>query len=342
MSSDRITLWDLCRTDGPSGELGMAYEFLSSAGCLKERQIIAPPQFLFFSHLIRKETGGVGIPDAIVILDEGDDRQLEGMTCAQRTDLFREFREAGVAGVFLCHNLSVPDDILSVCDELELPLIRVSHSAKILVDNLLELFHILTVSSRIIHGNMMDVFGLGLLIIGKSGIGKSECCLDLITKGHRLVADDSIRLYKNRHGTITATASRSVASAWMEIRGVGIIDVDLLYGISALRTRKDVDLVVELMDWDSWRKDAMNGGTPRLTREDIRRMEALNQTDAVQPHADDTPTMEVFGVQIPLVRIPVGPGRSIANLVEVSARKHLLALARKRGQVNLENWEKNV
>jgi len=285
--------------------------------------LASPPQILHMSHLLEAGAGRT-LPGSLVIMKPEDLPGLErgqGDACA----FFKGVHENGAACIIMSNGGVLPEYIVSFCIEHTIPLMRVRVSARILIDNLLEIFHVRTASSRIVHGNMVDVFGLGILILGRSGIGKSECCLDLITKGHRLIADDSVRLYKNRHGKISGTAAKAFAADWMEIRGVGIIDVDLLYGVSALRKEKDLDLVIELMEWDDWRKEMNQDGFERLSAEDLGRFEKVSG-NSPEESADPSLqlTREYFGVHVPLVRIPVGPGRSIANLIEVSARKQLL------------------
>ncbi len=311
---------------------GVSYEFLVESECLDRIRLAYPPELVFLQHLLDEGCLSRVLPGSIIIMLPEDIERLPQDEEAL-AELAGSFKEAGTACLIMAEDGEIPEVMLNVLRARSLPLMRVRVGGKILVDNLLESFHLLTVDTRTIHGNMMDVFGLGLLILGRSGIGKSECCLDLLTKGHRLVADDSVRLYKNRHGRITATAAREFSGSWMEIRGVGIIDVDMLYGVSALRNEKDLDLVVEMVLWDEWRADMK--GKERLSSEDLKRFDASPRSDS--DTGDPKLTREFFGVHVPLIRIPVGPGRSIANLIEVSARKYLLALSQSRTQMIRNN-----
>jgi HPr kinase/phosphorylase len=147
-----------------------------------------------------------------------------------------------------------------------------------------------------LHGVMVDVLGIGILMIGKSGIGKSETALDLVVRGHRLVADDVILV--RRHGRQLSGRGAGILGHHMEIRGLGIINIKDLFGISAVRESKVVDLICELHEWDG------NAEYDRLGIED--RVETLLEID------------------VPKIQLPVRPGRSLATLIEVAARNQLL------------------
>jgi HPr kinase/phosphorylase len=147
-----------------------------------------------------------------------------------------------------------------------------------------------------VHGVLLDVLGIGVLVVGKSGIGKSETALDLVVRGHRLVADDVIRI--RRQGTGIVGRSAGVLGHHMEIRGIGIINVKDLFGIAAVRETKKIELVIELREWSA--------------DEEYDRLGFDDRTD------------EFLGCAIPALRLPVRPGRNLATLVEVAARNQLL------------------
>ncbi len=147
-----------------------------------------------------------------------------------------------------------------------------------------------------LHGVMVDVLGIGVLMVGKSGIGKSETALDLVVRGHRLVADDVILV--RRHGRQLSGRGAGILGHHMEIRGLGIINIKDLFGIASVRESKVVDLIAELHEWD---------GTAEYDRLGIEdRVEALLEID------------------VPKIQLPVRPGRSLATLIEVAARNQLL------------------
>jgi HPr kinase/phosphorylase len=151
----------------------------------------------------------------------------------------------------------------------------------------------------LLHGDLVEMYGLGVLILGKSGIGKSEAALDLVSRGHRLVADDVVQLRRISPTMLRGQAAR-LLEHHMEIRGVGVIDVEALFGTLATVDEGEVDLIVELVEWP--------GAPDRLGLIEEQRA--------------------VLDVELPVVKLPVRPGRSIALLIETAARNHLL---RRRG-----------
>jgi HPr kinase/phosphorylase len=149
----------------------------------------------------------------------------------------------------------------------------------------------------IVHGVLMDILGLGVLVVGESGIGKSECALDLVVRGHRLVADDVVELHCRAESFLIGTCPE-LTRHHMEIRGLGLINVQDLFGVASTRSSKRVELVVQLERWEPGRE------YERLGLDDV--------------------FYEVLGSRIPMIRMPVAPGRNVSILVEVAARNQLL------------------
>ncbi len=297
------------------------FRLLTEIRYLDEICLASPMEIHRFQHLLEKGVENA-LPGAVLIMVPDDMRRLE----LDPVSIAKKLKNANVACVFVTEGEPVPEKWIMEFQRVGLPLIHVEMNDKMLTDTLYDVFHLLTVETKTVHGNMMDLFGIGILILGRSGIGKSECCLDLIMKGHRLISDDSTLLYKSRQGGLTATASKRFAGGWMEIRGVGIIDVDLLFGIAALRKRKDLHLVVELMDWDQWEEEIKEMGTGRLPSRDLDRFLAREPGNP-QDKPGTNLLKSYLGIDIPLAKIPVGPGRSIANLIEVAARKKMLEIS---------------
>lgn len=150
-----------------------------------------------------------------------------------------------------------------------------------------------------LHGVLVDVYGIGVLLQGPSGSGKSECALDLVVRGHRLVADDLILVSRESPRIVIGQGPEEIRHH-MEIRGLGVINIRDLFGIAAIRYRKRIELVVMLEPW-----------SPEVEYDRL---------------GVDDQTTELLGVRLPLLRIPVSAGRNMAILVEVAARNHLLKL----------------
>jgi len=150
-----------------------------------------------------------------------------------------------------------------------------------------------------IHGSFIDVYGAGMLFVGKSGIGKSEVALDLVERGHRLVADDVVILTKKGEGILMGSGTELVKH-FMEIRGIGIIDIRSMFGVRAIRYQKRLEVIIELEIWDK-------------------------QSDYTRTGLD-TGTMNVMGVEIPHVKLPILPGKNITVISEIIALNYLLKL----------------
>jgi HPr kinase/phosphorylase len=149
-----------------------------------------------------------------------------------------------------------------------------------------------------LHGSLADVYGVGLLFLGRSGIGKSECVLDLVERGHRLVADDVVQV--TRRGNMLLGQGHELAAHHMEIRGSGLIDIPALFGVRSVRQQKRIEVVVHLEDWNNV-KDADRTG--------------LVQQEAL-----------ILGVTLPKVMVALNPGKNITVISEVVAMNHLLRM----------------
>jgi len=194
-------------------------------------------------------------------------------------------------------DLDPPECLLRAAENAGIPLLRTSHLtstfislvAKYLEERLLPLTHV--------HGVLVDILGVGVLLLGKSGIGKSECALDLVIRGHRLVADDVVRIRKKMPANLVGTATEPL-QFHMEIRGLGIINIKDLFGISAIRKKKIINLVIELLEWE-----------PSLEYDRLGIDEEL---------------YSILDVDLQYLRIPVRQGRNLTSIIEVAARNFLL------------------
>lgn len=149
----------------------------------------------------------------------------------------------------------------------------------------------------VVHGSFVDIYGVGILFVGRSGIGKSEIALDLIERGHRLVADDVVMLTKKKESLLMGTGT-SLVQHFMEIRGLGIIDIRQMFGIRSIRYQKRLEIIVELEDWD-------------------------DSTNYTRTGLDEHPT-SVMGIEISTVKLPIFPGKNITVIAEVIAINYLL------------------
>jgi len=201
--------------------------------------------------------------------------------------------------IFVAMDQTVPEAIINLARQKKFPLIR---SALPAVEFMAELTHHLerAFSPRTeVHGTLVDVYGVGLLFTGRSGIGKSECAMDLIERGHRLVADDIVELTRTNEDVLIGRY-REALRHHLEIRGVGVIDVQALFGIRAIRMQKRVEVEVQLEEWDDSVDYERIGSENRYT--------------------------EILGVNIPQVAVPLFPGKNITVISEVIALNFMLKI----------------
>ena len=195
-------------------------------------------------------------------------------------------------------------------NEYTVPILRTQLPTGELVGRLLSYLDITFAHRITLHGVLVDVFGVGLLILGKSGVGKSECALELIERGHRLVADDLVEIYRVKGGALYGTGS-DVIRHHMEIRGVGVIDISRIFGVGVIRHRKRIELLVHLEEW--------------IEGKEYDRLGLEQQT------------YKILDVKIPELTIPVAPGRNLSIILEVAAMNHRL---KELGHHPVENLNK--
>jgi len=210
------------------------------------------------------------------------------------------FFSQGVPAAFVTKGQEIPDLLIEIATRHDVPVFRTALSTKAFFRRLKPYLQLALAPSTSVHGSLADVYGVGLLFVGSSGIGKSECVLDLVERGHRLVADDLI-LVSQRGRDLLIGQGHELQQHHMEIRGVGIIDVKALFGIRAIRLQKRIEVVVQLEEWDD--------------------MTSYDRTGL------DPQEAEILGVRLPKVTIPLNPGKNITVISEVVAMNHLLKFA---------------
>ena len=236
-------------------------------------------------------------PGRILILGESEVRFLEQLNADGRLQALRRLFGRDLPCVMVTAGLETPVELAAEAERAGVPLMWTALPTPLAIGRLTAMLEDRMAPREMRHGVLMDILGLGVLIAGESGIGKSECALDLVVRGHRLVADDTVEIRCRDQAVLIGTCPE-LTRHHIEIRGIGLINVTDLFGVSATRSSKRVELVVQLERWDAGRE-----------------YERLGL---------DTATADLLGVQVPLVIMPVGPGRNVAMLVEVAARNQIL------------------
>ena len=201
-----------------------------------------------------------------------------------------------IACFIVTNGATPPSYLIELAARHQIPLLTTTLSSSELIRSVTTWLEERLAPHALFHGVLVEVHGLGVLLFGKSGIGKSEAALDLVSRGHRVVADDVVEVRRSAAGRIVGSGAELIRHH-MEIRGLGIINVQDLFGILATLPEKEVQLVAELIEWSNELAD-------RLGLEDE--------------------THTILDVTLPKVRIPIRPGRSVATLIEVAARNHVL------------------
>lgn len=193
--------------------------------------------------------------------------------------------------------LTPPPAFLNAAETRGIPVLVSPHQSSTFISLITKYLEEQLLPTTHLHGVLVDVLGVGVLLSGKSGIGKSECALDLVIRGHRLVADDMVFIRKKMPASLVGQPVQQIQYL-MEIRGLGIINIKDLYGVSSIREKKIVDMVIELVDWDPAQEYDRLG--------------------------IDDQTISILGIDLPHLLIPVRPGRNLGAIIEVAARNFLL------------------
>ena len=236
-------------------------------------------------------------PHRVQILGNTEISYLRQLKPEERERIIKELCGQEVVCFIVTRNLKVPEEFLREADVRSIPLLRTKLVSSTFIDRIMRYLEEGLAPSAVVHGVLMEIMGVGVLMIGRSGIGKSENALELIMRGHRLVSDDAIQVKRMAALDLIGDAPEMIKDL-LEIRGIGVVDIRHLFGVSAVREKTKIELVVELVDWDN----AMEYERIGLKDEKYR----------------------LLAVDLPLVRIPVSPGRNASAVVELACRNHVL------------------
>ena len=228
-----------------------------------------------------------------------ENRILERLSARDRREFLKKKLEDNPSGIVLADNLSFFPEIKDEAKKRDLALFCSKFSRKKAQEKIKEFYLSLEAKEKSISAGLLQIFGLGVLIVGDSGIGKSESALELITRGHRFVSDDVVHLKKDTREKLIGTAP-SLSRYFMEIRGLGLINIKEIFGSKIVLPKTKIDLTIRLKKWQKGKE--------------YDRIGLTSPEDWL-----------ILGEKIPLVNIPVAPGRNIATLIEVACKVHLLS-----------------
>jgi HPr kinase/phosphorylase len=242
-----------------------------------------------FDHFLR--------PGRLLLFGDSELSYLGGLDVEARRDAVRRAFLHDLPAVLVTGGAAPLPELVEEAEAVGLPLLRTSLPTPVAITRLTALLEDRLAPRETMHGVLLDILGLGVLVVGESGIGKSECALDLVVRGHRLVADDAVEVRRRAESVLIGTCPE-LTRHHMEIRGIGLINIRDMFGVASTRSSKRIEFVVQLERWDAGNDHERLGL--------------------------DEDFYEILGLRVPMVRMPVAPGRNVAILVEVAARNQLL------------------
>ena len=236
--------------------------------------------------------------DRVQLFGRGETAYLNKLHKEKNTETLKSFFAPGIPCCVFTYNCEPTEEFRELAEENCCPLLQTDLTSTEFTTRLTRVFSNIFAPHKTFHGVLVEVYGIGILLSGHSGVGKSETALELVERGHRLVADDIIEIRCVNGNTILGRGANTTISHHMEIRGLGIINISQLYGVGAIRNQKEVQLIVQLEDWDS-----------------SKAYDRLGTEQAYQ---------ELLGVKIPVIEIPVRPGRNLPIIIEAAAMNERL------------------
>lgn len=255
--------------------------------------------------------------DRIQIFGLGETAFLRQLSRERKMDIYREFFSFEVLCCVFTHN-EYPDEMfIDMANQHNVPTFVTMHRTTRFISLLTHIVEEFFSPVLVVHGTLVDVFGVGVLLMGKSGVGKSECALEMVERGHRLVADDVVEIHKIDESLLMGSGSEIIRHH-MEIRGLGIINVKDIYGIRSVRNRKRIELAVMLEEWESSKEYDRLGIDEKM--------------------------YTILDIDVPFITVPVRPGRNIPILIETAALNQRLkkmgVFSARELDAKIQNWIK--
>ena len=237
----------------------------------------------FFSHFDNERIQLMGTVEIMY---------LKTLPSTERRKIFAELMKRHIPALIICHSMQIYPECLEMAEKYQVSLLSTELDTSVFEAELITSLNIYLGPRITRHGTMLEVYGEGILITGESGVGKSETAIELVKRGHRLIADDAVEIKKISYRTLFAE-SPPLIQHYIELRGIGVVDVMRLFGMGAIKSRQELDLIINIETW----QDGMM----------YDRLGLENQYTTL------------LGVQVPIMKIPVKPGRNLAVIIEVAA-----------------------
>ena len=237
----------------------------------------------FFSHFDNERIQLMGTVEIMY---------LKTLPSSERRKIFAELMKRHIPALIICHSMQIYPECLEMAEKYQVSLLATELDTSVFEAELITTLNIYLGPRITRHGTMLEVYGEGILITGESGVGKSETAIELVKRGHRLIADDAVEIKKISYRTLFAE-SPPLIQHYIELRGIGVVDVMRLFGMGAIKSRQELDLIINIETW----QDGMM----------YDRLGLENQYTTL------------LGVQVPIMKIPVKPGRNLAVIIEVAA-----------------------
>ncbi|MEN3046226.1 MAG: HPr(Ser) kinase/phosphatase [Candidatus Hydrothermales bacterium] len=247
--------------------------------------------------------------DRIQIIGETEILVLESLNEEERLRAIKKFFSYPIPAIFVTKGFKPPFDLLERAKENKVPLFTVTEPTTSFMRELFFILSSLLSPYTVLHGNIVSVYNVGILFLGRSGIGKSECSLELVERGHKLVGDDLVKIIRHPENFLIGEAFKEEVKTFLEIRGIGILDILSLFGPSSCLDRTKIDIVIKLIDW--------------------------SETLDVERIGLKEKKVNILGINVPYIELPLNPGKHISVLVEAVALNYL---TKEKGYISAERF----
>jgi len=278
----------------------LSLEIVTGKEFLRQRKITTYD--IFRPGLALAGYTGIFLSDRILIIGETETVYMKTLAKKIKDKRITTVMRLGTPCIIVAKGLDIDKKFIEQAKRRKIPILRTSMSTTPFIHELSAYLDYKLAPTKYVQGTLVDIYGVGVLFVGKPGTGKSECAMDLVERGHRFVADDLVKIVKRGSILVGSGAEKSNRLRhYIEIRGVGIIDIFRIFGVKSVRLRKRIEVVVELVLWDEAKDDFERIGIEKKIK-------------------------EILDIKIPRVVIPLTPGKNVSVIAEVIAMNYLLEL----------------